>query len=132
MSKQITRDDILPMERYAAIRRDKAREITAIKRHRRMAIGPEAMIYFENYDTMWRQIHEMLFVERGGEEQVDDEARRLQPVDPKGAGAGRHADVRDPGPGKAPAHPRPARRRRGDGGDQARRRAHPRRGRTGR
>ncbi|WP_440997201.1 DUF3501 family protein [Arhodomonas sp. SL1] len=84
MSKQITRDDILPMERYAAIRRDKAREITAIKRHRRMPIGPEAMIYFENYDTMWRQIHEMLFIERGGEEQIDDELNAYNPLIPKG------------------------------------------------
>lgn len=84
MAKQITRDDILSMEAYGAIRRDKAREITATKRHRRMAIGPDATIYFENYDTMWRQIHEMLFIERGGEAQIEDELEAYNPLIPQG------------------------------------------------
>ncbi|MGD8711152.1 MAG: DUF3501 family protein, partial [Ectothiorhodospiraceae bacterium] len=85
MNRRITRDDIMPMEQYAAIRREKAREITAIKKHRRMAVGPDATLYFESYDTMWRQIHEMLFVERGGEEQIDDELDAYNPLIPQGS-----------------------------------------------
>ncbi|MCS4504024.1 DUF3501 family protein [Arhodomonas aquaeolei] len=84
MARQITRDDILSMEAYGAIRRDKAREISAAKRHRRMGVGPDATIYFENYDTMWRQIHEMLFIERGGEAQIDDELEAYNPLIPQG------------------------------------------------
>lgn len=84
MAKQITRDDIMPMPEYAAIRRDKAREIAAIKRHRRLEIGPHATLYFESYDTMWRQIHEMLFVEKGGEAQMADELEAYNPLIPQG------------------------------------------------
>lgn len=84
MAKRITRDDIMPMEEYAAIRRDKAREIAEIKRHRRLAIGPHATFYFESYDTMWRQIHEMLFVEKGGEAQMADELEAYNPLIPQG------------------------------------------------
>lgn len=84
MAKRITRDDIMPMEEYAAIRRDKAREIAEIKRHRRLEVGPHATLYFESYDTMWRQIHEMLFVEKGGEVQIADELAAYNPLIPRG------------------------------------------------
>ena len=57
--REITRSDILAMEDFAAIRQSRRAEISAIKRHRRAAIGPDATIYFESYDTMWGQIHEM-------------------------------------------------------------------------
>ena len=82
--KHISREDILPMEEYATLRKDKAREITEIKRNRRMAVGPDATLYFESYETMWRQIHEMLFIERGGEEQMEDELSAYNPLIPQG------------------------------------------------
>jgi len=84
MAKKITADDILPLSEYGAIRREKAREITAVKRHRRMAIGPDATLYFENYETMWRQVHEMLYIEKGGEEQIADELDAYNPLIPNG------------------------------------------------
>lgn len=84
MNKQITRNDIMPMEEYGRIRRDKAREISEHKRHRRVSVGPHATFYFESFDTMWRQVHEMLFVERGGEEQIDDELSAYNPLIPQG------------------------------------------------
>jgi hypothetical protein len=34
---------------------------------------------------MWRQVHEMLFVERGGEEQIDDELDAYNPLIPQGS-----------------------------------------------
>ncbi len=84
MNRQITRNDIMPMEDYGRIRRDKAREISEHKRHRRVFVGPHATFYFESYETMWRQVHEMLFVERGGEEQIDDELSAYNPLIPQG------------------------------------------------
>ena len=57
--REITRADIMPMEEFAVVRKQRRSEISAIKRIRRLAIGPDATIYFESYDTMWWQIHEM-------------------------------------------------------------------------
>jgi len=81
---QITRDDIMPMEAFGAIRKQKRQEISAIKRNRRMEIGPVATSYFENYDTMWWQVHEMLYIEKGGEAQIPDELAAYNPMIPKG------------------------------------------------
>lgn len=80
----ITRDDIMPMEAYVQVRKERRREITEVKRHRRLACGPDATFYFENFATMWHQIHEMLYIERGGEAQIADELRAYNPLVPKG------------------------------------------------
>ncbi|MCB9948703.1 MAG: DUF3501 family protein [Rhodospirillaceae bacterium] len=84
MKHEITRTDIMPMEEYARIRADKRREMRPIKDRRRVAIGPDATFYFESYETMWHQVHEMLFIERGGEEQIADELSAYNPLIPKG------------------------------------------------
>jgi hypothetical protein len=55
-----------------------------MKRARRVPCGPDATFYFENYDTMWHQIHEMLYIEKGGEEQIADELAAYSPLVPKG------------------------------------------------
>lgn len=81
---EITRDDIMPMEAYLGIRRDKRREVSGKKRNRRVAVGPYATFYFESYETMWFQVHEMLAIERGGEEQIADELEAYNPLIPKG------------------------------------------------
>ena len=81
---EITRDDIMPMESFAAVRSRKRQEISAIKRNRRLEIGPVATCYFENYDTMWWQVHEMLFIEKGGDAQIADELSAYNPLIPKG------------------------------------------------
>ncbi|MBT6438498.1 MAG: DUF3501 family protein, partial [Flavobacteriales bacterium] len=57
---EITRDDIMPMDAYAKERTENRRAMIEVKRHRRVSVGPDATFYFENYQTMWRQIHEML------------------------------------------------------------------------
>jgi hypothetical protein len=49
-----------------------------------VAVGPDATFYFESYDTMWHQVHEMLYIEKGGEEQVADELRAYNPLIPQG------------------------------------------------
>ena len=81
---EITNADILPMEEFAKIRKTKRQELVAVKKNRRIAIGPDATCYFECYETMWWQIHEMLFIEKGGEAQIPDELAAYNPLIPKG------------------------------------------------
>ncbi|MDE1148954.1 MAG: DUF3501 family protein [Azospirillaceae bacterium] len=81
---QIGRDDIMPMADYARVRAERRRALVAMKRHRRLAVGPNATVHFENYETMWAQVHEMLFIEGGGDAQVDDELRAFNPLIPQG------------------------------------------------
>lgn len=80
----ITRADILAPEQYAKDRRELKKKVTEIKRHRRVEVGPFATFYFENYDTMWHQVHEMLHIERGGEAQIADELAAYNPLIPQG------------------------------------------------
>lgn len=82
--REITRDDILDMETYGASRKERRAEVVARKKNRRLDVGPYATAYFENYETMWHQVHEMLFIERGGEEQIDDELSAYNPLIPNG------------------------------------------------
>ncbi len=63
----------MTMDDYAKVRSDRRRAITALKRHRRLGVGPAATFYFESFETMWMQIHEMLFIEQGGLIGADDE-----------------------------------------------------------
>lgn len=81
---EITRADILPVERYAEERREHRRRISEVKRNRRVEVGPFCTFYFESYETMWHQVHEMLYIERGGERQIADELEAYNPLIPKG------------------------------------------------
>ena len=83
-AKELTRDDIMDMAAYGAIRMERRREIVAHKKNRRVHIGPHATFYFENYWTMWLQVHEMLYIEKGGEAQILDELNAYNPLIPKG------------------------------------------------
>jgi len=82
--RKLTRADILPPERYAADRRAHKARVTELKRNRRVEVGPYATFYFESYDTMWHQVHEMLYIERGGEAQIADELEAYNPLIPQG------------------------------------------------
>jgi hypothetical protein len=81
---EITRADILPLDEFAKIRKTKRQELVDIKKNRRVEVGPVATFYFENYQTMWWQVHEMLFIEKGGEAQIPDELAAYNPLIPKG------------------------------------------------
>jgi len=85
LKRDITRDDILDLEDYIKIRKAKKTALLDIKKDRRVALGPFCTLYFENYDTMWSQIHEMLYIERGGEDQIADELSAYSPLVPKGS-----------------------------------------------
>ena len=84
-ARLVTPDDILPYETYAKERKDRRAKVTQMKRARRISVGPDATFYFENYDTMFHQIHEMLHIERGGAEQVADELDAYNPLIPNGS-----------------------------------------------
>ncbi|WP_431861763.1 DUF3501 family protein [Azospirillum sp.] len=84
LKTEITRADIIPPAEYAKERAARRKALVEVKKHRRVSVGPYATFYFENYDTMWQQIHEMLHIEKGGEEQIADELRAYNPLIPKG------------------------------------------------
>ncbi|MBT4740122.1 MAG: DUF3501 family protein [Rhodospirillaceae bacterium] len=82
--KAITREDLMPMDEYGKIRRDQRRALIATKANRRIHVGPFATFHFENYETMWAQVQEMLYVEKGGEAQIADELEAYNPLIPQG------------------------------------------------
>lgn len=84
MKHEITRADLLPLSVYEKERKERRKKMAALKAHRRMEVGPFATFYFESYDTMLHQVHEMLAIERGGDEQVQSELDAYNPLVPKG------------------------------------------------
>ena len=82
--REIARADILPGEVYAEQREAQRARVRAIKKNRHLDVGPVCSFYFESYDTMWYQVHEMLYIERGGEAQIADELAAYNPLVPKG------------------------------------------------
>lgn len=80
----ITRADIVPLDKYTAERRSLRQNVIAVKQRRRLEIGPFATFSFENYQTMWHQVHEMLYIEKGGEEQIEGELQAYNPLIPQG------------------------------------------------
>ena len=83
--RAITKADLMPMAEYGRIRRDHRKQLVEAKRLRRINIGPYVTLYFENYDTMWAQVHEMLFIERGGDDQIEGELSAYNPLIPQGS-----------------------------------------------
>ena len=82
---EISRSDILPPNEYAAKRAELRKTVVALKRKRRVEVGPVATFYFESYETMLQQIQEMLHIEKGGEAQIEDELRAYNPLIPQGS-----------------------------------------------
>lgn len=82
MRAVITKEDILPLEKFLEIRPKKQKEILELKKSRRVSVGPDITFYFESYDTIWWQIHEMLRIEQGGDEQIQDELQAYSSLIP--------------------------------------------------
>ncbi len=81
---KIGRDDIIAPEDYARARGEHRARIRDVKQRRRVEVGPFITFFFENRQTMWHQIHEMLHIEKGGEEQIADELDAYNPLVPEG------------------------------------------------
>jgi len=80
----IKEDDVINIDKYINERPKIKKEISEIKKFRRIPVGPYATFYFECYDTMIYQVQEMLYIERGGIEQMKDELKAYNPLVPKG------------------------------------------------
>ena len=62
--KPIDRSEVLPLGEYEAIRERFRARIIAMKKARRVVVGDELSMVFENRDTMLWQVQEMLRTER--------------------------------------------------------------------
>ncbi len=82
--REITADDVLPVEAYGPVRKERRAAVNEIKRNRRVDVGPFVSFYFESFDTMLHQVQEMMYVERGGHEQVIEELAAYNPLVPRG------------------------------------------------
>ena len=82
--REIQKEDIMPLDVYIKKRKELRKNIVNFKKDRRIALGPYATFYFENYETMLAQVQEMLYIEKGGDEQLKDELIAYNPLIPNG------------------------------------------------
>ena len=84
MEKEVTKRDIMSIEEYSRTRKQIRKYLIEFNRNRRISLGPYATFHFECYETMLAQIQEMLFIEKGGDQQLQDELNAYNPLIPKG------------------------------------------------
>ena len=87
MSKEnriIQKEDIMSLDVYTSKRKELRKNIVEFKKDRRIPLGPYATFYFESFETMLAQIQEMLYIEKGGDEQLKDELNAYNPLVPNG------------------------------------------------
>jgi hypothetical protein len=82
--RQIEKKDLMPVKAYAESRKQIRKDLVEFKKDRRIALGPYATFYFESFETMVAQIQEMLHIEKGGDEQLNDELNAYNPLVPNG------------------------------------------------
>ena len=82
--KEIQKEDIMPLDVYTKNRKELRKNIVNYKKDRRVSLGPYATFYFESYETMLAQVQEMLYIEKGGDEQLKDELIAYNPLIPNG------------------------------------------------
>jgi len=82
--REIQKNDIMPLEVYIKQRKELRKNILELKKNRRISLGPYATFYFESYETMLAQVQEMLYIEKGGDEQLKDELMAYNPLIPNG------------------------------------------------
>ncbi len=82
--KIIQKEDIMPLDVYTKQRKELRKSIVEFKKDRRVPLGPYATFYFESYETMLAQVQEMLYIEKGGDDQLKDELSAYNPLVPNG------------------------------------------------
>ena len=81
----LTRNDLMPLERYHSERANFRRDVIAHKKTRQLALGPNATLYFESRLSIQYQVQEMLRVERIFEaEAIQEELDAYNPLIPDG------------------------------------------------
>ena len=83
-NKVVEKNDLIALDVYAKNRKEIRQQLLEFKKNRRLSIGPYATFYFESFETMLAQIQEMLYIEKGGDEQLKDELTAYNPLIPKG------------------------------------------------
>ncbi len=82
----LTRENLYSLEKYAQARPEFRARVMAHKKHRRLALGEHAALYFEDALTMQYQVQEMLRLERLFEpELIQDELDVYNPLIPDGS-----------------------------------------------
>ena len=85
MTQQIQRADLMSLEQYAEQRPAFRQQVLAHKKHRQVALGPNATLYFEDRLTLLYQIQEMLRIEKVFEaDGINDELEAYNPMVPDG------------------------------------------------
>ena len=82
--REIQKEDIMSLDVYVKNRKEIRKKIVEFKKDRRIALGPYATFYFESFETMLAQVQEMLYIEKGGDEQLKDELIAYNPLVPNG------------------------------------------------
>ena len=83
--QKLTREDLYSLEQYSTVRPEFRDKVLEHKKDRRIALGTNAALYFEDRLTMQYQIQEMLRIERIFEaEGINDELEAYNPLIPDG------------------------------------------------
>lgn len=83
--EKLSRDDLYSLEKYAEVRAEFRSKVMDHKKRRRLAIGPNATLYFEDKLTIHYQIQEMLRIEKVFEAAgIEEELLAYNPLIPDG------------------------------------------------
>ena len=84
--QKLTRDDLYSLEKYADVRDEFRSNVLLHKRNRRLELGTNAALYFEDRLTMHYQVQEMLRIERIFEaDGINEELDAYNPLIPDGS-----------------------------------------------
>jgi hypothetical protein len=84
--QKLTRDDLYSLEQYASARDEFRSRVLEHKRNRRLELGTNAALYFEDRMTMQYQVQEMLRIERIFEaDGINEELEAYNPLIPDGS-----------------------------------------------
>ena len=82
----LRREDLFSLEKYAEQRTAFRARVLEHKKHRRVAVGPNLSLYFEDRLTIQYQVQEMLRIERIFEaDAIEDELAAYNPLIPDGS-----------------------------------------------
>ena len=85
MPARLTRKDLYTLEKYAEIRSEFRARVMAHKKARRLPLGPNANLYFEDRLTIHYQVQEMLRIEKIFERAgIEEELAAYNPLIPDG------------------------------------------------
>jgi hypothetical protein len=83
---KLSREDLYSLEKYAEVRPEYRARVMEHKKNRRLPIGPNANLYFEDALTMQYQIQEMLRIEKIFEaDGIQEELDAYNPLIPDGS-----------------------------------------------